>query len=167
MTYILSWHAIPHTETLSLHSCITLFALIFQFFTSSTNKSTPKNYDISRLSLTLLYTSLPTLFLLTISSLIFNAEYSTPHNPSSPASEVSPFFTPFLFLPFLPKFPIPNPDTSVLHPLVKGAYESIIGISRGSLKSSVSTFGNTRGWASESILRKGVGGSSTVVGVSG
>lgn len=42
-----------------------------------------------------------------------------------------------------------------------------MSFSRAELKSGLAQVGSNRGWASEAVLRKGVGGSSAVVAVSG
>lgn len=150
----------PFAETLSLQLCIALSALLFSLLSKQRFPSyvpfslltTPltSHPSLSLLPLTLFYTSLPPLFLLSISSIIWRAEYAaTP--PLSP--------TP----PLLSRLPRSSDADG---PLAK-VLARIASLSRENLRSGLSRVGNVRGWASDAVLRKGVGGSSAVVGVSG
>ncbi|SCV74683.1 BQ2448_7712 [Microbotryum intermedium] len=141
-------------ETFSLHACIALSATFFQTF-FRTSRSAPLS-RLRLLPLTLFYTSLPTLFLLFIVSLIWAEEYSAPSSPLSPAAHLDlPTLLSPIFLPLVGG--LPRADDGFLR--------RVSWLSRENLKSGVSTFGNVRGWANEALLRKGVGGSSAVVGV--
>ncbi|ORY76273.1 Arv1-like family-domain-containing protein [Leucosporidium creatinivorum] len=136
-------------ETLSLHACIALASAIFLTFTRRPSSKFSRS-SLTLLPLTLFYTALPTLFLLTISSLIWPAEYSP--TPSTPTTE--------------------NPSLESLlgpiatSPTLRAGLKKLSWLSREHLKSGVSRVGNASGWANEALLRKGVGGSSAVVGVS-
>ena len=94
------------------------------------------------------YSSIPTLFLLVISSLIWNAEYT--------AQSVNP-------PPTLSTF-----DRSH-HPILAILLDSLAKFGRGNLKSGISKgVGDVSGeWINEATLRKVVGGSSAIVALSG
>lgn len=95
----------------------------------------------------MLYSSIPTLFLLVISSLIWNAEYTRNGNPS----------------PTLP------PLDRSHHPILAVVLDSLAKLGRGNLKSGISRgVGDVSGeWINEATLRKVVGGSSALVALSG
>lgn len=121
--------------------------------------STPKltllalRSNLQGLPLTLFYTSIPTLFLLTISSLIWPAEYApSPSAAPTPSAESS-----------LEELLGPLASSQITLLVIK----KLSWLSRERLKSGISRVGHASGWANEALLRKGVGGSSAVVGVSG
>jgi hypothetical protein len=116
--------------------------------------------------LTLFYSSIPLVLTLIVSSVIWQNEYgaSTTSSPSTSTSLSSPF--PDLTSLF-PNLPLPPPTSA--YPREEGILGWIAGYSRAELKSGLAQAGSgqTRGWASEALLRKLVGGGSAVVAFSG
>lgn len=165
------------SETVSLHGCIALSALLIQSFFAPPKGSRPPcvlgpldfvqadppshslSSSLRLLPLTLFYTSLPTLFLLCISSLIWPDEYALQQSPASGPSTHPDLST--VFAPLAGLLHSLNPTTT---PILAWVLEKLSWLSRENLHSGVSRVG---GWANEAVLRKGVGGSSAVVGVSG
>lgn len=136
------------TETVSLHLCVALSALLAHRLISPRSARPP----LHLLPLTLCYTSIPSLFLLATSSIVFVAEYSR-----QSASE------PDLWLwllngASLPAFLSSLDGGRVLRLACGGG--SWVGARR--VEGAV-----VRGWANEVVLRRAVGGSSAVVGLSG
>ncbi|GAA5958265.1 hypothetical protein JCM3765_004774 [Sporobolomyces pararoseus] len=127
--------------------------------------------DIALLPLALLYSSIPTTFFLIVSSVIWRKEYLP--SPSSLSTSSSTAASALLDLsPYLSNLQLlsttPNNTTKGENNNLK--FESkwlnyLISFSRVNLKSGLSKVGKARGWASEAVLRKGVGGSSSIVAV--
>lgn len=112
------------------------------------------------LPLSLFYSSLPTTFFLLIASIIWRSEYLPPPSLFPSPSKGIIDFTPYLSN--LNLLPSSNPYE------IKSEWGKwIVSFSRAELRSGLAQVGSNRGWASEAVLRKGVGGSSAVVAVSG
>ncbi|GAA5917504.1 hypothetical protein JCM6882_005493 [Rhodosporidiobolus microsporus] len=137
--------------------------------------------DLLLTPLTLFYASLPLVFTLVVSSIVWRGEYSAPLSASSSAgplspSPSSPFSSLFHSLPAplaipalsLPPAPASLPPSSATR--IERAVAYVASYSRASLRSPLSqTLGTARArgwWASEALLRKGVGGGSCLVGFS-
>ncbi|GAA5872238.1 hypothetical protein JCM1840_004105 [Sporobolomyces johnsonii] len=140
-------------ETVSLVSCISIAAIVLQSW------RTPRLrfHDLTLLPLALFYSSLPTIFFLVIASVIWRAEYLATSSSSS---------SPIPVLDLRARLP------TYLHPALPSQELTprwalyLASFSRANLKSGLAQVGSARGWASEAVLRKGVGGSSAVVAVS-
>ncbi|GAA5992410.1 hypothetical protein JCM5350_000970 [Sporobolomyces pararoseus] len=120
--------------------------------------------DIALLPLALLYSSIPTTFFLVVSSVIWRKEYL-------PLSSSTTSTTALLDLsPYLSKLNLLTTITTTSSNHKPRQFESnflnyLISFSRENLKSPPSRVGKARGWASEAVLRKGVGGTSSIVAV--
>lgn len=108
--------------------------------------------SVGLLPLTLFYTSIPTLFLLVISSLIFRTEYA---KPTSSEPDLGLWL---LSGASVPQWIVEVGGERLLRLVCGGA--SWVG-------ASGVEGGVVRGWANEVVLRRAVGGSSAVVGLSG
>ncbi|GAA5906884.1 hypothetical protein JCM5296_005556 [Sporobolomyces johnsonii] len=140
-------------ETASLVSCISIAAIVLQSW------RTPRLrfHDLTLLPLALFYSSLPTIFFLVIASVIWRAEYlATSPSSSSPI----PVLDLRARLPTYLRPALPSQELTPRWALYLASF------SRANLKSGLAQVGSARGWASEAVLRKGVGGSSAVVAVS-
>ncbi|GAA5834595.1 hypothetical protein JCM11251_007049 [Rhodosporidiobolus azoricus] len=168
-------------ETVSIILAIAIAALLLR---PNLRRSTPLHLLL--IPLTLFYSSLPLVFTLLVSSIIWRGEYSAPvTSASSPSSAVanlsaspfslfcsSSFPTSWSALPIL-SFQLPPPPSNISlasASQVEHAVAYIASYSRASLNSPLSqTLGTARArgwWASEALLRKGVGGGSCLVGFS-
>ncbi|GAA6020575.1 hypothetical protein JCM10207_008673 [Rhodosporidiobolus poonsookiae] len=157
----------PCAETFSLLFCISLSGFIL----GPRRGATLSNHAL--VPLTLFYSSLPLVFFLVVTSLIWRAEYTSSSplssSPSSSATSTSSPFAPLL--PFLADlqhsstlFASPPTTSTAASPASVAAY--LASFSRANLRSGLAQVGEARGWASEAVLRKGVGGSSAVVAFS-
>ncbi|BGP20240.1 hypothetical protein JCM10213v2_008377 [Rhodosporidiobolus nylandii] len=158
-------------ETLSLLFCIALSALVLRPPRASNRLSLS---DFALIPLTLFYASLPLVFTLLISSLIWRAEYlpspasypSLSSSASSASSSLFPAFSALLERLQAEATSLSETGTGTGRGRETGAAAWIAGYSRANLKSGLAQVGRARGWASEAVLRKGVGGGSAVVGFS-
>jgi hypothetical protein len=116
-------------------------------------------YSLALLPLALLYSSLPTTFFLVVSSIVWRQEYlPSPSLSSTPAALLD-------LSPYLDKF---NPSTDNKADSFDSTWAKyVVSYSRSNLRSGLAQVGSARGWASEAVLRKGVGGTSAIVAVSG
>ncbi|GAA5836318.1 hypothetical protein JCM5353_005986 [Sporobolomyces roseus] len=139
-------------ETISLFISIALSAILLAHPTRLYHNPS----DLLLLPLALFYSSLPTTFFLLIASIIWRSEYlPSPSLTSSPSKGI-PDFTPYLS------------NLNLLHSNEVNSEwgKWVVSFSRAELKSGLAQVGSNRGWASEAVLRKGVGGSSAVIAVS-
>ncbi|GAA5872047.1 hypothetical protein JCM16303_000957 [Sporobolomyces ruberrimus] len=123
--------------------------------------------DLALLPLAVLYSSLPTTFFLVISSVIWREEYlPSPSLIIAPSSSTSALLD---LSPYLEKLELlSSTRRDYPHKTFESSWASyIVSFSRANLKSGLAQVGSARGWASEALLRKGIGGSSAVVAVSG
>ncbi|GAA5901450.1 sterol homeostasis protein ARV1 [Sporobolomyces salmoneus] len=122
------------------------------------HESNPSACSLFLLPLALLYSSIPTTFFLIVSSIIWRNEYlPSPSLSSSPTALLD-----------LSSYVDALTSTSDEFTLASPWANYIISFSRANLKSRFAQIGSgsARGWASEAVLRKGVGGSSAIVAVS-
>jgi hypothetical protein len=112
--------------------------------------------------LTLFYLSNPLVLDLIVSSVVCRKEYgaSTTSSPSTFASLSSPFLD---LTSVFPSLPLPQPSS--VYPREEGILGWVAGYSRAELKWGLAQagLGQTRGWASEALLRKLAGGGSGIV----
>ncbi|GAA5926483.1 sterol homeostasis protein ARV1 [Sporobolomyces koalae] len=139
-------------ETSSLLVSIVLAAIILR-------RNTRGNLsDLFLLPLALFYSSLPTTFFLTISSIIWRNEYLPSPAVSSPS--------PSALLDLSPYLELLDTSSGTTRRFESKWANYLVSFSRANLKSGLAQIGSARGWASEALLRKGVGGSSAVIAVS-
>ncbi|GAA6020503.1 hypothetical protein JCM11491_001378 [Sporobolomyces phaffii] len=140
-------------ETISL-LVSTMVAAFLLRRTSRSNLS-----DLCLIPLALLYSALPTTFFLVVSSIVWRKEYLPSPSLSSP--------TPVPAALLLDLSPYILASNLADYEFASSWAKYIVSFSRANLKSGLAQVGSARGWASEAVLRKGVGGSSAVVAVSG
>ncbi|BGP43607.1 hypothetical protein JCM10449v2_007648 [Rhodotorula kratochvilovae] len=141
-------------ETLSLLLCIATSSIVLALPPSRWS-------DLRLVPLTFFYSSLPTILFLTITSIIWRAEY-VPSPASSSFS--SPALPPFLSalttrLDALYRVHAPSATAATGQSRVLRYAASL---SRANLRSPLAEVGAARGWAGEAVLRKWVGGSSAL-----
>ncbi|KAM0753935.1 hypothetical protein T439DRAFT_322823 [Meredithblackwellia eburnea MCA 4105] len=143
-------------ETVSLYVSICFsawFVLTFIFRHKGAKEHIPL------LPLTLAYSSIPALFLLCISSIIWGKEYTL----SPPPAALSSLQEVVVQTTKLEQADVRNLSSTFGGRLLL----RIVSLSRSNLQNRVSHFGNVTGWGTnEGLVRKAVGGSSAVVGLS-
>ncbi|KAL7342740.1 Arv1-like family-domain-containing protein [Rhodotorula toruloides] len=115
---------------------------------------------LALIPLTSFYASLPTIFFLVVSSVIWRAEYLPAPTNDTPSS----FLLDKLDTLYEQGKRLPT-STGIDSRLSTIAY--LTSFSRANLRSGLAQVGEARGWASEALLRKGIGGTSALVAFSG
>ncbi|GAA5848607.1 hypothetical protein JCM9279_002716 [Rhodotorula babjevae] len=141
-------------ETLSFLFCVTVAALLIAL---------PRRQwrDLRLVPLTYFYASLPVVLFLTITSVIWRDEY-LPSSSSTSSPALPPFLAP-LTTRLDALYRSHRAGTSTPQPAIVRYAASY---SRANLRSPLAEVGSARGWASEAVLRKWVGGTSAVVAFS-
>ncbi|KPV73241.1 uncharacterized protein RHOBADRAFT_55013 [Rhodotorula graminis WP1] len=141
-------------ETLSFLFCVCIAAVIVTL---------PRScwHDLRLVPLTYFYASLPVVLFLAITSVIWRDEY-LPSSSSTSSPALPPFLAPITTrLDAL--YRSHRAGTSTPQPAIVRYAASF---SRANLRSPLAEVGSARGWASEAVLRKWVGGQSAVVAFS-
>ncbi|GAA5956566.1 hypothetical protein JCM8115_000609 [Rhodotorula mucilaginosa] len=143
-------------ETVSLLLCIAAASVIVRRRALSWS-------DLQLIPLTAFCASIPTIFFLIVSSVVWRREYV------ADGSEVTDISTggAFAFLSPIEKFykqyaHDPQQTAMVQSPLLS----YLASYSRANLRSGLAQVGAAKGWASEALLRKGIGGTSLLVACS-
>ncbi|BGO95757.1 hypothetical protein JCM10020v2_007479 [Rhodotorula toruloides] len=116
-------------------------------------------HNLALIPLTSFYASLPTIFFLVVSSVIWRAEYLPAPTNDTPSS----FLLDKLDTLYEQGKRLPT-STGIDSRLSTIAY--LTSFSRANLRSGLAQVGEARGWASEALLRKGIGGTSALVAFS-
>lgn len=118
--------------------------------------------------LTFFYATFPVILFLVISSIIWRAEY-LPVSPASASSATPP--VPFLLSSLSARLDALYTAHTVAPASSENGSDAFLrfvaSFSRANLKSRLAEVASARGWASEALLRKWVGGTSAVVAFSG
>ncbi|BGP35503.1 hypothetical protein JCM10296v2_007341 [Rhodotorula toruloides] len=138
-------------ETLSLLLCIGLTSRLV-------TRQSADRHNLALIPLTSFYASLPTIFFLVVSSVIWRAEYLP-----APTKTSSSFLLDKLDSLYERGKRLPT-STGIDSRLSTIAY--LTSFSRANLRSGLAQVGEARGWASEALLRKGIGGTSALVAFS-
>ncbi|GJN94452.1 hypothetical protein Rhopal_007532-T1 [Rhodotorula paludigena] len=117
--------------------------------------------------LTFFYASIPVILFLVISSIIWRAEY-LPVSPASAGSANPP--VPFLVSSLSARLDALYTAHTVAPASSQNGSDTFLrfvaSFSRANLKSRLAEVASSRGWASEALLRKWVGGTSALVAFS-
>ncbi|KAK4056425.1 hypothetical protein OIO90_002568 [Microbotryomycetes sp. JL221] len=144
-------------ETASLYSCIMLVAYLSRFIPSRSGTNRPL-CSLKLLPLTLFYSSIPTLFMLTVSNLIYPKEYRSASADSLRAADlVNKDSVLVEFLSFVCQT-LETLSNKLKLPGLSNCLNRFVTMS--------STLSSSSDWANEFLLRYGVGGLSAIVGVS-
>ncbi|GAA5821582.1 hypothetical protein JCM3770_005303 [Rhodotorula araucariae] len=148
-------------ETLSLLLCIAVSSALMALPPSRWS-------DLRLVPLTFFYSSLPTILFLSITSVIWRADYLAPPSSTGASPALPPFLnalTTRLDALYRSHAPSPSRDATA------GSQSALLvryaaSLSRANLRSPLAEVGAARGWASEALLRKWVGGQSALVAFS-